>query len=89
MRKRKPTHPGAILRDDVFPTLNITLDKFAKDLAITTQELNDLLAEKIPISAILAIRIGALCGNGPNLWLKMQSNFDSWDGHQKYGHNGS
>jgi addiction module HigA family antidote len=70
-----------ILRDDVFPTLNITLDKFAKDLAITTQELNDLLTEKIPISAISATRIGAHCGNGPNLWLKMQSNFDSWNGH--------
>jgi addiction module HigA family antidote len=81
VQKRKPTHPGAILRDDVFPNLNITLDEFAKVLAITTQELNDLLAEKIPISAVLAIRIGTLCGNGPNLWLKMQSNFDSWDGY--------
>lgn len=69
------------MRDDVFPTLNITLDKFAKDLVITPQELNDLLAELTPISVILAIRIGALCGNGPNLWLKMQSNFDSWDGY--------
>ncbi len=81
VQKRKPTHPGAILRDDVFPTLNITLDEFAKDLSITDQELNDLLAEKIPISTILATKIGALSGNGPNLWLKMQSNYDSWDGH--------
>jgi addiction module HigA family antidote len=81
VQKRKPTHPGAILRDDVFPTLNITFDEFAKDFEVTTQELKDLLAEKIPISSILATKIGALSGNGPDLWLKMQSNFDSWDGH--------
>jgi addiction module HigA family antidote len=60
VQKRKPTHPGAILRDDVFPTLNITLDEFAKDLSITDQELNDLLAEKIPISTILATKLAHL-----------------------------
>ena len=26
----------------------------------------------------MALKIGALCGNGPNLWVTMQANHDLW-----------
>ena len=32
MRKRKPTHPGAILREDVLPHLGMSVSEFARNL---------------------------------------------------------
>ena len=26
----------------------------------------------------MALKIGTLCGNGPNLWINMQTNHDLW-----------
>lgn len=40
--ERVPTHPGAILREDV------------------------------------VLRLGKFCGNGPELWLRMQQAYDLW-----------
>jgi addiction module HigA family antidote len=70
MRKRSPTHPGAILREDVFPTLGISVTEFAKHLGISRQTLHSVLAEKSSMTPELALRIGAFLGNGPqyDLW---------------------
>ncbi|MEY3799028.1 MAG: hypothetical protein RLZZ406_329 [Pseudomonadota bacterium] len=65
MHKRPPTHPGAILREDVFPTLGISVTEFAKRLGISRQTLHSVLAEKSSITPELALRIGAFLGNGP------------------------
>ena len=38
MRKRVPTHPGAILREDVLPSLpGITVSAFARKLGVSRQ----------------------------------------------------
>ncbi len=37
MTTRKPTHPGAILREDVLPHLGLTVSTFARSLGISRQ----------------------------------------------------
>lgn len=71
-----PTHPGAVLREDVLPALNVTVTAAAKALGISRQQLHGILAEKKPISPAMAIRLGKYCGNGPDLWLAMQMRHD-------------
>ncbi len=71
-----PTHPGELLREMVFPDLGVTKTKIAKDLGVSRQTLYDILSEKQPVTAEMAVRLGKLCGNGPNLWLNMQRNYD-------------
>ena len=83
MRKRSPTHPGAILREDVFPALGITVSELAKRLGISRQTLHSVLAEKSSITPELALRIGTFLGNGPHLWIKMQSKYDLWQAELK------
>ena len=83
MRKRSPTHPGAILREDVFPTLGISVTEFARHLGISRQTLHSVLAEKSSITPELALRIGAFLGNGPQLWIEMQSRYDLWQAEVK------
>jgi addiction module HigA family antidote len=76
--KRAPTHPGAILRDDVLPALKMSVTETADRLHVSRQALHRILAEKAAVSPEMAIRLGRFCGNGPGLWLRMQVAHDLW-----------
>lgn len=79
MRKRVPTHPGAILREDVLPSLpGVSVSAFARQLGVSRQTLHALLAERSGVSPEMALRLGTLLGNGAQLWLDMQTKFDLW-----------
>jgi addiction module HigA family antidote len=67
-----PTHPGALLREDVLPALGKTKAEIAGLLGISRQTLFDILSENQPISPVMALRFGKLLGNGPDLWINMQ-----------------
>ncbi len=75
---RQPTHPGAILREDVLPALDAPVMLVAKQLGVTRQHLHRILAEKAPVTPGMALRLGKFCGNGPGLWLRMQQAYDLW-----------
>lgn len=75
---REPTHPGAILREDVLPAIGEPVAGVAKKLGVTRQHLHRVLAEKAPVSPEMAIQLGKYCGNGPGLWLAMQQAYDLW-----------
>ena len=75
---RSPTHPGELLRDDVIPATKKPNAEIARMLGISSQHLHDILAEKKPVSAELAVRLGKLFGNGPLLWIRMQGAYDAW-----------
>lgn len=84
MRKRPPTHPGAILREDVLPSLaGQSVTSFARALGVSRQTLHSVLAERSGISAEMAVRLGALLGNGAQLWVDMQSAYDLWHAQSK------
>ena len=77
-QNRKPTHPGAIIREDVLPALGMTQTEFAKRLAVSRLTVSELLHEKRGLSADLAIRLGKLTGSTPESWLRMQETLDLW-----------
>jgi antitoxin HigA-1 len=77
-RERPPVHPGEILREDVLPALDISVTEAAKALRISRQTLHRVLAGKSAVTPEMALRIGKFCGNGPNLWLRMQESYDLW-----------
>ena len=83
MRTRSPTHPGAVLREDVLPNLGLSVSAFARSLGISRQTLHTVLAERSGVSAELALRLGALLGNGAQLWLDMQTKYDLWQAEAK------
>lgn len=83
MRTRLPTHPGALLREDVLPNLGLSVSAFARSLGISRQTLHAVLAERSGVSAELALRLGALLGNGAQLWLDMQTKYDLWRAEEK------
>lgn len=71
-----PTHPGELLREDVLPSLNKSKTEIAALLGVSRQTLHDILAERQPVTPAMALRLGKLFGNGPELWISMQRKFD-------------
>lgn len=74
--QRPPTHPGAILREDVLPELGISISAFAEAVQSSRQTIHKILAEKKGITPEMALKIGKFIGNGPGIWLRMQQNYD-------------
>jgi addiction module HigA family antidote len=77
--KRRPTHPGAILREDVLPALNLTQTACAQRLGVSRLTVSELLHEKRGVSPDMALRLGRMLGNGPGVWLRMQQALDLWE----------
>ena len=79
-RRLPPTHPGEILREDVLPALGLTIVEAASKLGITRQTLHRIIARRNPrpVTPEMAVRLGKLCGNGPRLWLNLQTAYDLW-----------
>jgi addiction module HigA family antidote len=73
---RPPTHPGAILREDVLPSLAISKADFARSIHISRQMLYDILNESRPITAAMALRLAKALGGSPNVWAGMQQKYD-------------
>ncbi|MDB5969075.1 MAG: family transcriptional regulator [Hydrocarboniphaga sp.] len=80
---RRPTHPGAVLREDVLPALDMSQTAFAERLGVSRLTVSDLLLEKRGLSAEMAARIGKLLNTSPESWLRMQQGVDLWDVMQK------
>jgi addiction module HigA family antidote len=69
-------HPGELLREDVLPALGRSRAEIARLLGVSEQTLHAILTERSPVTSEMALRLGKLCGNGPELWLNLQSRFD-------------
>lgn len=72
-RKRRPTHPGAVLREDVLPALGMTQTEFADRLGVSRLSVSDLLHEKRAVSPEMAVRLSKLLDTSAESWLAMQS----------------
>ena len=77
--KRRPTHPGAILREDVLPALNITQTDVAKHLGVSRLTVSELLHEKRALSPDMALRLSKVLSTSPESWLKMQQTLNIWE----------
>lgn len=77
-KNRRPTHPGVMLAATVLPALGRTKTEIARLLGLSRQSLYDILAGRQPVTPETAVKLGKLCGNGPVLWLNMQTAYDLW-----------
>lgn len=77
-KDRRPAHPGSLLRE-IMEENGYAKSDAALELGVSRQHLYDILNEKKPVSAEIAVRLGKFFGNGPELWLRMQTACDLWD----------
>lgn len=74
---RAPSHPGLLLKE-ALPALKLSQTKAAKLLGVSRQTLNNVMSGRTAVTPALALKMGKLCGNGPNIWLAMQTKHDLW-----------
>lgn len=80
--KRRPTHPGEMLREDFLPDYGLTVSGLAEAVGVSRQSINELLREHRGISPEMALRLARLFGNSPGFWLNAQQAVDLWDAAQ-------
>jgi addiction module HigA family antidote len=76
MNMFNPPHPGRLVRQECLEPLGLSVTEGAKALGVTRQALNNLVNGKAGISAEMAVRLAAAFGGGPEVWLRMQANYD-------------
>jgi addiction module HigA family antidote len=69
-------HPGELLREEILPALRRPRVEIAHLLGVSRQALHAILAERASVTPEMALRLGKLCGNGPELWLALQTRHD-------------
>jgi len=85
-KNRKPTHPGAILREDILPSLKMTQTEFAERLGVSRRTVSQIIQEHRPLTVDMAIRLAHFLNSSPESWLNMQQALDVWNLERKNFH---
>jgi antitoxin HigA-1 len=80
--KRRPTHPGEMLREDFLPDYGLTVARLADVVGVSRQTVNELLRGRRAVSPEMSLRLARLFGNSPEFWLNAQRAVDLWDAAQ-------
>lgn len=81
--QRRPTHPGALLREDVLPALKMSQTEFADRLGVSRVSVSELLHERRALSPDMALRLSKLLDTTPDSWLAMQTALSIWEARQE------
>jgi addiction module HigA family antidote len=71
-----PVHPGEIIKEDILPSVGMSVTEAAKALGVSRQMLHDIMAGRKPLSAVMCLRISRLFGSSPEFWMRLQAAFD-------------
>lgn len=80
-----PPHPGKILRTRLEKQFEIAQDKLAEALGVSRFSVNQVLNGRRAISPEMALRIEAVTGTSPEMWLQLQARYDLFEAQQKIG----
>jgi addiction module HigA family antidote len=78
-RNRRPTHPGALLREDILPEARINQTELAAMMGVSRRAINELCQERRGVSTDMAHRLALVFGTSPEFWLRMQQGVDLWE----------
>ena len=78
-----PSHPGLIIRDDVLPELQLSVNEAAEQLGVSRVTLSRVINGRSAITAEMALRVGKWVGNGPEIWLRVQGQYDLWQAEKR------
>ena len=80
--KRRPTHPGELLREETLPAAGLTPSELAARLGVSQRGINALLNERRAVTPDMAHRLARVFKTTPEFWLRLQEGVDIWDAWQ-------
>ena len=81
MHMHNPPHPAETIREDILPSLGLTVTQAAQHLGVSRVAFSRLLNGKSGISPEMAVRLHLWLGEdspSPESWLAEQANYDLW-----------
>jgi len=78
-KKRRPTHPGELLREETLPTARLSQTDLAYRLGVSRSTVSDLIHERRSVNPDLAHRLARVFATTPEFWLRLQEAVDVWE----------
>lgn len=73
---RPPTHPGAMLLEELLKPLGLTQKELASRIGVSYPRVNEVIHGKRGVTPDTALRLSQLLGTSPQFWLNLQM---AWD----------
>jgi addiction module HigA family antidote len=70
-----PAHPGEIIQE-YMDGLGLTVTGLAAHLKITRANLSRMIHGRTGVSAEMAVRLSEAFGTSPEVWIRLQANYD-------------
>lgn len=84
MRKRRePTSPGEILREEFLAPLELTQQQLADSLGCDVKVVNRIVNGRTSVTAEMALKLGAAFRTTPEFWLNAQKAVDLYKAAQR------
>ena len=82
-----PPHPGLTLKEDILPSLHMTVTEASEQMGVTRAALSRVINGKAGISPEMALRIEAWLGEEhggrASLWLSQLAAYDLWQARKR------
>ncbi len=78
-RRRRPTTPGEILREEFLTPLGMTQKQLADHLVCDVKVVNRIVNGRTSVTAEMALKLGAAFRTTPEFWLNAQKAVDLHD----------
>ncbi|MBL1140943.1 MAG: HigA family addiction module antidote protein [Proteobacteria bacterium] len=80
---RKPSHPGALIRNVILPETGLTISELAKRCGVARNTMSKVVNERGDVTEDIAIRLSRVLGSSPRFWKGMQTNLKLWQLEQE------
>ncbi len=81
-RVRRPTPPGAMLRELYLKPRKIKIRELADAISVSQKHLSRLINGHERLTPTMAMRLSKALNTSPQLWLNMQASVDGYDAQQ-------
>jgi addiction module HigA family antidote len=78
INKRKPRHPGGLIKRQYLEPLNMTITELAEILMVSRKTLSEIVNEQASVTPNMALRLATAFQTTPELWLNLQQKYDLW-----------
>lgn len=82
LNKRKPSHPGLILKLHYMEPLKLTVTQVAKALGVSRKTLSQIINGRASVTADVALKLSKAFDTSPELWMNLQQNYTLWEAVQ-------
>lgn len=77
-----PPHPGMLVKE-AMEALGLSARGLAKELEVAPSTVQRLVVGKTDISPEMALKLSAVVGSSPQVWLGMQNDYDLWQARER------